>query len=58
MIQTDHPITVTGQMGWLDQQPVLFANTIESAGHTLTVFRRERGRWLLARDANMLVTLS
>lgn len=27
---------------------------IESAGHTLTVFRRERGNWLLARDANLL----
>ena len=25
------------------------------AGHTLTVFRREHGRWLLARDANLLV---
>ena len=23
-------------------------------GHTLTVFRRQRGRWLLARDANLL----
>ncbi|HKE45411.1 MAG TPA: SgcJ/EcaC family oxidoreductase [Steroidobacteraceae bacterium] len=24
------------------------------AGHTLSVLRKERGRWLLARDANML----
>ena len=24
------------------------------AGHTLTVFQREGGRWLLARDANLL----
>lgn len=24
------------------------------AGHTLTILRREHGRWLLARDANML----
>lgn len=24
------------------------------AGHTLTVFRRQAGRWLLARDANLL----
>ena len=24
------------------------------AGHTLTVLRRENGKWLLARDANML----
>lgn len=27
---------------------------IERAGHTLTVFRRVRGKWLLARDANLL----
>lgn len=25
------------------------------AGHTLTVFRRDDGRWRLARDANLLV---
>jgi uncharacterized protein (TIGR02246 family) len=25
------------------------------SGHTLTVFRRQGGRWLLARDANVLV---
>jgi uncharacterized protein (TIGR02246 family) len=24
------------------------------AGHTLTVLRKERGRWVLARDANLL----
>jgi uncharacterized protein (TIGR02246 family) len=28
--------------------------TIRRAGHTLTVFRKENGRWLLARDANLL----
>lgn len=27
---------------------------IERAGHTLTVFRRVNGKWLLARDANLL----
>lgn len=27
---------------------------IEQAGHTLTVLRRVGGRWLLARDANLL----
>jgi uncharacterized protein (TIGR02246 family) len=27
---------------------------VERAGHTLTVFRREQGRWKLARDANLL----
>jgi uncharacterized protein (TIGR02246 family) len=25
------------------------------AGHTLTIFNKRNGRWLLARDANMLV---
>ena len=28
---------------------------IERAGHTLTVLKRVDGRWLLARDANLLV---
>ncbi len=28
---------------------------IRRAGHTLTVFRKQDGRWLLARDANLLV---
>jgi len=27
---------------------------MKRAGHTLTVLRRERGRWVLARDANLL----
>ena len=27
---------------------------IERAGHTLTVFRKVDGKWLLARDANLL----
>lgn len=27
---------------------------IERAGHTLTLFRKDQGRWRLARDANML----
>ena len=27
---------------------------IERDGHTLTVFRKIAGRWLLARDANLL----
>lgn len=28
---------------------------IKRAGHTLTIFRKVGGRWLLARDANLLV---
>jgi uncharacterized protein (TIGR02246 family) len=30
---------------------------IERAGHTLTVLRRVNGRWLVARDANLLSTV-
>ena len=30
--------------------------TFRRAGHTLSVFRKTSGRWLLARDANLLVT--
>ena len=33
------------------------AQTITRAGHTLSVLRKENGKWLLARDANMLVTV-
>jgi uncharacterized protein (TIGR02246 family) len=28
--------------------------TTVRAGHTLSILRRERGRWVLARDANLL----
>jgi len=30
------------------------SKTIERAGHTLTVLQRVNGKWLLARDANLL----
>jgi uncharacterized protein (TIGR02246 family) len=30
---------------------------IERAGHTLTVLRRVNGRWLVARDANLLTAV-
>ena len=30
------------------------AAPVERSGHTLTVLRKEQGRWLLARDANLL----
>jgi uncharacterized protein (TIGR02246 family) len=29
---------------------------IEREGHTLTIFRKVKGQWLLARDANLLTT--
>jgi uncharacterized protein (TIGR02246 family) len=32
--------------------------TITRAGHTLSVLRRENGKWVLARDANMLAPVS
>jgi len=31
--------------------------SITRAGHTMTVFQRQQGLWLLARDANLLVTV-
>lgn len=31
---------------------------VARAGHTLTVLRRVKGRWLLARDANLLTPVS
>lgn len=34
--------------------PADSATSMIRAGHTLTLFRKENGRWRLARDANML----
>ena len=34
------------------------APPITRAGHTLTIFTKQSGRWLLARDANMLTTVT
>lgn len=31
---------------------------IERAGHTLTILKKQDGRWLLARDANLLAPVS
>lgn len=39
-------VTVTPRRG---------GDSVKRAGHTLTIFRRIGGRWLLARDANLLV---
>jgi uncharacterized protein (TIGR02246 family) len=33
------------------------AAPIKRAGHTLTILRKENGKWVLARDANMLATV-
>ena len=35
--------------------PPRSGDSVKRAGHTLTVFRKVEGRWLLARDANLLV---
>lgn len=34
------------------------APTVVRAGHTLTILRKDNGKWVLARDANLLVTVS
>jgi uncharacterized protein (TIGR02246 family) len=33
------------------------ASPITRAGYTLTILKKQNGKWLLARDANMLVTI-
>lgn len=30
---------------------------VKRAGHTLTILRKENGRWLLARDANLVMAV-
>ena len=56
-------IAVSGDMAYLWSRlsvrvtPPGADEPIERAGHTLTVFRRVDGRWLLARDANLLVVV-
>ena len=34
------------------------AQPMKRAGHTLSILRKQDGRWVLARDANMLVPVS
>jgi hypothetical protein len=34
------------------------AKTMTRAGHTLSVLKKQNGKWLLARDANMLAPAS
>ena len=35
--------------------PPADAPSVTRAGHTLTIFNKQNGKWVLARDANMLV---
>ena len=54
-------VRVEAAMAWLWSHltvtvtPPGAAAPIRRAGHTLTIFRKVGGRWLLARDANLLV---
>ena len=56
-------IQVLGEWAFMWQKltvivtPTHGAPPVKRAGHTLTIFRKQDGRWLLSRDANML-TLS
>jgi len=34
------------------------AQLVTRAGYTLTIFKKENGKWVLARDANMLATVA
>lgn len=34
------------------------AEPITRAGHTLTILQKQNGKWVLARDANLLTTVS
>jgi uncharacterized protein (TIGR02246 family) len=53
-------VQVSGDMAYLWSKlsvtvmPPAAEQPIERTGHTLTVFRRVGGKWLLARDANLL----
>ena len=42
-----------------DEQAIrqLVTTWIVRAGHTLTIFTKQNGKWLLTRDANMLTTV-
>ena len=57
-------IAVSGDMAFLWSRlsvtvtPPGTDQPIERAGHTLTVFRHVDGRWLLARDANLLAVVT
>jgi uncharacterized protein (TIGR02246 family) len=55
-------IVVSGDMAfmWTKLSVVMTppgGQPIERAGNTLTVLRRESGRWLIARDANLLTVV-
>jgi uncharacterized protein (TIGR02246 family) len=57
-------IQVSGDLGYLwsrltvEVTPPQADKPMRRAGHTLTVFRKSGGRWLLARDANLLAPVT
>ena len=56
-------VQVSGDMGYLWTKlsitvtPAGASQPVERAGHTLTILRRVSGKWLLARDANLVTPL-
>jgi uncharacterized protein (TIGR02246 family) len=56
-------ITVSGDWAFMWTKLTVVATppsggaTTKRAGHTLTVLKKENGRWLLARDANLLTVV-
>jgi uncharacterized protein (TIGR02246 family) len=56
-------IAVFGDLAYLRNHLTLTVTppdgtTIKRAGYTLTVLRKVQGRWLLARDANLMTTIA
>jgi uncharacterized protein (TIGR02246 family) len=57
-------IVVVGDVAYLRSRltvtvtPPHGGKPMRRAGYTLTILRREHGRWLLARDANLLVAVA
>lgn len=57
-------IVVLGELAYMRSQlsvcvhPPQATEPIERSGPTLTIFQKVNGRWLLARDANLLIAKS
>jgi uncharacterized protein (TIGR02246 family) len=57
-------IQISGEMAFMWSQlrvvvtPPGDAKQIVRSGPTLTIFKKQNGKWLLARDANMLMVIS
>lgn len=54
-----HEVNVVGDHAYMWTKLKVVVTPVGStpftrSGHTLSIFRKEQGRWLLARDANML----